>query len=204
MPKPLVQIRGRPILSYLLDHLKKYEVEDIVIAAGFKAEVIKSFFEENHLDMNVSIVDSGDVDIISRIKSCAAHISGDFILLYGDTLANVNLEALQEFHYSHSLKASITVWPLKSTFGLFEMDEYATVVDYREKPTLKEFVNIGFFYMEHEVLSWLQDFPTFVDFLEFLTDSRKMKGFTHSGVHLTVNTLRELMDAEETIQNFDV
>lgn len=204
VPKPLVQIRGRPLLSHLLDHLKKYAIEDIVIAAGFKAEVIKSFFQENHLDMKVTIVDSGDADIVERIKSCASHINGDFILLYGDTLANVNLEHLREFHFSHSLKATITVWPLKSTFGLFELDESNDVVIYREKPTLKESINIGFFYMEHEVLSWAQEFSTFVEFLEFLTKERRLKGFVHHGMHLTVNTLRELEDAKEAIEKFDV
>lgn len=204
VPKPLVHIRGRPILSHLLDHLKKYAIDDIVIAAGFKAEAIRLFFKENHLDMKVAIVDSGDVDIVERIKSCAGHINGDFILLYGDTLANVNLEHLREFHLSHSLKATITVWPLKSTFGLFELDGNNHVVTYREKPTLKESINIGFFYMEQEVFSWVKEFSTFVEFLEFLTKERRLKGFVHHGMHLTVNTLRELEDAEEAIEKFDV
>ena len=48
----------------------------------------------------MKIVDSGDVDIIERIKSCSSQIKDDFILLYGDTLANVNLEHLQKFHFS--------------------------------------------------------------------------------------------------------
>ena len=203
IPKPLVRIRGRPILSYLFDHLKKYEIEDIVIAAGFKAEIIRSFFEENHRDMNVSIVDSGDVDIIERIRRCAESINGDFILLYGDTLANVDLLQLEGFHHSHPLKVSITVWPLKSTFGIFELDKCGNIIAYREKPTLKESINIGYFYMEHEVLSWMQGIPTFVEFLELLTNERRMKGFVHHGVHLTVNTLRELEDAEEAIEKFD-
>ena len=204
LPKPLVHLRGRPILGYVLDHLKKYGIDDVVIAAGFKAEIIHKFFEDNYRDMNVKIVTSGDVDIIERIKSCSSQIKDDFILLYGDTLANVNLEHLQEFHFSHSLKATITLWPFKSSFGLFELDQEGNVVNFREKPTLNQSINIGYFYYEQEVFSWLKDFSIYAEFLEFLANQRKLKGFMHQGVHLTVNTLRELEEAEQIIDKFDV
>ncbi len=204
LPKPLVHLRGRPILGYLLDSLKKYGIEDVVIAAGFKAEAIHKFFEDNYRDLNVTIVNSGDVDIIERIRSCSSKIKDDFILLYGDTLANVNLEHLQEFHFSHNLKATITLWPFKSSFGLFELDQEGTVSNFREKPTLNHSINIGYFYYEQEVFSWLKDFSTYAEFLESLANQRKLKGFMHQGVHLTVNTLHELEEAEQVIDKFDL
>lgn len=204
LPKPLVRLRGRPILSYLLDYLKKYGIEDVVIAAGFQAEIIYKFFEENYRDLNVKIVDSGDVDIIERIKSCSSQIKDDFILLYGDTLANVNLEHLQEFHFSHGSKATITLLPFKSSFGLFELDQEGNAINFREKPTLNQSINIGYFYYEKEIFSWIKNFATYGEFLEFLANQRKLKGFMHYGVHLTVNTLRELEDAEQVIDKFEI
>ena len=204
LPKPLVLLRGRPILSYLMDYLQHYGIDDVVIAAGFKAETIHKFFQENYLDLNVKIVTSGDVDIIERIRSCSSVVNDDFILLYGDTLANVNLERLQEYHLSHSLGATVTLMPLKSSFGLFELDQGGNIIAFREKPTLNQSINIGYFYYEHEVLSWMKDFATYAEFLEFLADKRKAKGFMHHGDHLTVNTLRELEDAEQLIDKFSV
>ena len=47
-PKPLVHLKGRPILSYLLDHIQKYKFDNIVIAAGFQAGKIHQFFAENY------------------------------------------------------------------------------------------------------------------------------------------------------------
>ena len=170
-----------------------------VIAAGFKAELIYKFFEENYHDMNVKIVNSGDVDVIERIKRCSSQIKDDFILLYGDVIANVNLEHLQKFHSSHSSKATITLWPFKSSFGLFELDQDGNAINYREKPTLKDSINIGYFYYEIEILSWIKDFATYAEFLESLVNQRKLKGFMHHGVHLTINTLRELEEAEQVI-----
>ena len=204
IPKPLVHLKGRPILSYLLDHIKKFDIDNVIIAAGFQAEKIHQFFKENHLDLNVTIVDSGDVDIIDRIKACSSHLTNYFILLYGDTLADVNLNQLQQFHYSHSSKATITLWPLKSQFGLAEMDSEGNVIKFREKPTLDQWINIGNFYYENEALNWMKDFTSYADFLEFLGSQKKLKGFKHQGVHITVNTLRELEDAEQNIHEFEI
>lgn len=203
VPKPLILLSGHPILGYALSHLKKYGIKDVVIAAGYRKEKIYEFFEGNYRDFNVKIVDSGDVDIIERIKGCADQINDDFLVLYGDTLADVNLVQLQEFHFSHGKKATITLLPFKSQFGLFEMDKDNTVTRYREKPTLDQLINIGFFYFEKQIFSWISDFNTYGEFLEFLTNQGKMKGFMHNGAHLTVNTLRELEEAEQIIHQFD-
>lgn len=201
-PKPLVHLQGRPILSYLLDHIQKFKISNFVIAAGYQAEKIHQFFKENHLDLNVTIVNSGDVDIIERIKDCAPYIKGDFILFYGDTLANVNLSSLQKFHKTHDSKATITLWPLKSQFGLAELDPHGNVIKFKEKPVLDQWINIGHFYYEHEMLSQMDKFSSYVDFLEFITSQKQLKGFKHLGVHITVNTLRELEEAEQNIHEF--
>ena len=202
IPKPLIRIKGRPILSYLLDHVRKFGIENVVIAAGFQAEKISGFFQENHRDLAVTIVNSGNVDIIERIMSCATHIKGDFILLYGDTLADVDFGQLQEFHFAHGAQATITLYPLRSQFGLAELDRDGNVTSFQEKPTLDKWINIGNFYYANEVLSWMKDYSSYAKFLEFLGSQRKLKGFKHQGIHITVNTLRELEEAEENIHEF--
>jgi glucose-1-phosphate cytidylyltransferase len=202
IPKPLVHVKGRPILSYLLDHIQKFGVTDIVIAAGFKAEKIREFFQDHHRGLKVTIVDSGDVDIIERIKACAPHLDGDFILFYGDTLADVDLQGLQDFHYANRAQATITLYPLKSQFGLATLDADANVTRFEEKPTLDRWINIGNFYYPKAAVSWMREFSSYAAFLEFLGNEKRLKGYRHEGVHITVNTFRELEDAEQNIHEF--
>lgn len=204
LPKPLVRIKGRAILSYLLDHIRKFGITDVVIAAGFKAEKISEFFAEQGGGLAVKIVDSGDVDIIERIKACAPHLGGDFILFYGDTLADVDLAALQAFHHDHGGRATMTLYPLKSQFGLATLDDDDNVTRFEEKPTLDRWINIGHFYFAQEALAWMRDFASYAAFLEFLGREKKLKGYKHQGVHITVNTFRELDDAEQNIHEFSV
>lgn len=202
IPKPLVCIKGRPILSYLLDHVRKSGIVDVIVAAGFQAEKITAFFKDHHRELAVKIVNSGDVDIIERIKACSAYIPGDFILLYGDTLADVDFNRLQDFHYSQRALATITLYPLTSQFGLVELDQDDNVTSFQEKPVLDKWINIGNFYYDNSVLGWMNEYSSYARFLEALGSQGKLKGYRHRGIHITVNTLRELQDAEKNIDEF--
>lgn len=202
LPKPLVEIKGRPILSYLIDHILKFGIVDIVIAAGFKAEKIREFFSVHYKQTSVQIVESGNVDIIERIRSCEPYLQSDFIVLYGDTLADVNLQNLQDFHLQSNAQATVALFPLKSQFGLATLDDDSNVTRFEEKPTLDKWINIGNFYYTHEVFSWMKGFDSYAAFLEHLGREKKLKGYRHHGVHITVNTFQELEDAERNIHEF--
>ena len=65
--------------------------------------------------MNKQSSNAGDVDIIFRIKEALKLINGDFILFYGDTLSDVNIDNLIRHHKNNKGKATATVWPLKKS-----------------------------------------------------------------------------------------
>ena len=96
----------------------------------------------------------------------------------------------------------MTLCPLKSQFGLVELDADSNVVEFMEKPTLDKWVNIGGFYCEQGVFEWMKDYSSYVDFLEATSFQKKIKGYKHTGVHITVNTLQELEDAKNDIHFF--
>jgi NDP-sugar pyrophosphorylase family protein len=202
-PKPLVCINNRPILSYLLDHIKSFEISDVVVATGYLSDKIEEFFKSSYTELNVEIVNSGDADILERINSCMPCIEGDFIVFYGDTLANIDLQALQDFHYEHDKKITMTLWPLKSDFGLVELDSNNTVKSFQEKPTLDKWINIGGFYYQQEAVKLLGRHSNYANFLSHAGSISEIKGYKHDGIHITVNTLHELEKAEENIHMFE-
>lgn len=171
--------------------------------AGYLSEKIFQYFANNHPELDIKIIDSGDVDIIQRIKDAAPYIDKDFILFYGDTLADVNLNELITFHRSHTRKVSVTLWPMQSHFGVMEMDTNNTVCTYKEKPVLDKWINIGYIYFENDVMQEMKGFNRFQDFLSYLVDGRKMQGFKHHGMHLTINNLHELEEAKKLIDLFN-
>ena len=201
LPKPLVSIKGKPILGHLLDYLSSSPINHYLIAAGYEVKKIHEYFSEYPPEnKEVTIVDSGDVDIIERIRSCAKLIQSDgFLVLYGDTLSDININKLLTFHSGHSGSATVTLWPLHSPFGVMDVDEQGKVKSYMEKPVLDKWINIGFFYFSAELIPTMERFEKYEDFLKHLIDKKELYAYKHAGMHITVNTQKELSEAEQNI-----
>ncbi|MCL4457680.1 MAG: sugar phosphate nucleotidyltransferase [Nitrospirae bacterium] len=203
VPKPLIQIKGKPMLNYLISYFETYGLKKFVVAVGYKSEEIAGYFKKNHSNLDIRIVDSGDADIQKRIQDAIQHIPGDFIMCYGDTLANVDLHGLIAFHKRHKRKVSITLYPLQSQFGILDLDGSGKVVSFEEKPTLDKWINIGYFYFSGKSRDDIAQSRSFVNFLQRTVKKNEMFGFKHTGLHITVNTITELQEAEKSITKFD-
>lgn len=201
-PKPLVEISGTPILAHLLNFFESSRISKFIIAVGYRAEDFKNYFKSHHKSSEIQIIDSGDVDIIKRIKDAAHLIKQDFILCYGDTLADVNVNDLAHFHNSHKGDITVTTYPLQSQFGLMEVDSSGLVTSFKEKPVLDKWINIGYMYVSTKCLPMLEKHEKFVDFLQEMVSQNKLYSHRHKGVHITVNTLQELSEAEQNIGRF--
>lgn len=201
VPKPLLKIKEKPILEYLIDYLACYDVKKIIFASGYKSECIEKFVASKDIHVPVDIVDSGDVDLIQRIKDIDHLLQDDFFVFYGDTLSDLNLNQLYSFHKKNNSIATVSIWPLKSQFGLFDLNEHDEITSFTEKPTLDKWINIGHFCFSPDVLPIMDSFKLFEDFLSYMVLQNKLLGFKHYGKHITVNTLQELQVAEDCIEN---
>jgi len=198
-PKPLVNIKQKPILSYIIDHLEKYNLNDLIILTGYKSHKIESYISEHYKNSNIRIIDSGDVDIIRRINDAINFLNDDFMLLYGDTLSNINLENLIKFHQSSEYEVTMSVWPLISQFGIVEINENSAVKGFKEKPRLDKWINIGYFYFNRSVFDQIKESSSFAELLESFADQGILGAYKHEGIHITINTIKELSDAEQNI-----
>jgi len=121
------------------------------------------------------------------------------LVLYGDTLSDVNLVDLLSAHHKSKCEATVTVWPLKSSFGVFDLDETSRVTNYEEKPELDKWINIGYFVLSESAINNLQKFTSFEAFLSDLTSRRQLHAFKHRGIHITINSRAELEEAESEL-----
>lgn len=202
IPKPLVKIRERPILDYMLQHFQAQGIDKFVIAAGYKSEVIKTYVEKNLKHLEVEVIDNGDVSIIERIKRGMQLIKGDFILAYGDTLADVDIQELRKFHYSNPEQLTITSYQLRIPFGLMRTSKIGEVLSFREKPLLEEVMNIGYYYFSKNHFESILEHNDLVEYLQDKIRKNELKSFLHQGSHITVNTIKELDEAEKNIEYF--
>jgi NDP-sugar pyrophosphorylase family protein len=199
IPKPLVKIGKEPILSHQIKYLRNQGIKKFIIATGYKSNQIEKFIELEFNNLDISIVDSGNVDILFRIKDCKSLIEKKFLLCYGDTLANIDLKKLNRFHNSHRGEVSVSSYQLQSQFGILKSNKDNLVIEFLEKPKLDAWINIGYFIFEKST-DLLKN--NFADFIEYLAKSKKLYCYKHRGLHITVNTIKELKEAETNIKHF--
>ena len=101
LPKPMVKINNKPILIHIINHYIKFGLKDFIIAAGYKANVIKRYFKLSPTKKcKVQIIDTGNKSMTGgRLKRLKRYIGNEtFMMTYGDGLSNVNLKKLLKFH----------------------------------------------------------------------------------------------------------
>ena len=135
-----------------------------------------------------------------RLKKCTPYIANDCLICYGDTLANVDINALYNFHIKNNSKITVTSYQLESQFGILDIDSNGLVFRFREKPKLDAWINIGYIVINNNILQNKLD--SFKDFISSLADKGYLFSYKHQGLHITVNSLTELKQAEKNIINF--
>ena len=121
------------------------------------------------------------------------------MVLYGDTISNINLYNLIRYHQTQQEPATMTVWPLRSQFGIVDISDDGKVLGFQEKPVLDKWINIGYFYFKNEMKEKINKFDKFEVFLKYLANQKILNVYKHSDLHITINTLKELADAEKSI-----
>lgn len=217
-PKPMVDIGGMPILWHIMKGYSAHGLSDFVIALGYKSEQIKDFFVSYNLraaesllvdtsngsvqnpvgaeNWRVRLVETGLLSQTGgRVKRLGRWLSQDdaFCLTYGDGVADVDIQALLEFHKSHGRLATVTAVRPASRFGGLVLDG-AEVADFVEKPQIGEgWINGGFMVLQREVLERIAGDDTSLEahVLEGLAHDGQLMAFRHEGYWQSMDTLRE-------------
>lgn len=200
LPKPLIMIKDKPILYYIIEHLKKYGVSKYVIATGYKSDQIKEYMATEFSDLDYKIVDSGDTDILTRVKKCLKGIDGDIILNYGDTISDIDIDKFMSFHGTHEKNITISSYPISIPFGVMTIDKNNNVRKFEEKPILNEVMNIGYYYIPSSFNEYINEHNDLLSLIDSLIKDNLLKCYQHQGIHITINTIAELNNAEENIE----
>jgi NDP-sugar pyrophosphorylase family protein len=98
--------------------------------------------------------------------------------------------------------ATVTVYPLRSPFGIIQADDSGRVNDFTEKPRLPYWINIGFILCDPGAFQYLQPNSDMVNFLSTMAEDRILFAYQHTGKHLTVNTEKDRAAAETEMVEF--
>ncbi len=217
IPKPMVPIGGKPILWHIMQTYAKYGHKDFYVALGYKAEIIKEYFlnyralnsdfsvdlvngiitphQVDPVDWRVTLVDTGAGSMTGgRVKRMQKFIGNETCMLtYGDGVADINLDALLEFHRSHGKLVTVSAVRPAARFGELELDG-SRVVSFQEKPQLQEgWINGGFFVIEPEFFDLIAGDSTLLERepLEQASKAGQLMAYSHDGFWHCMDTKRD-------------
>jgi glucose-1-phosphate cytidylyltransferase len=202
IPKPMIKINKKPIISHIIDIYQKYGVSEFLIATGYKGKIIENYFKKSKI--NITCVDTGkDVMTGGRLKRLEKYINGTFMLTYGDGLSNVNISKLIRFHNKNNNICTVTAVRPPARFGeiLFGMNNL--VKKFKEKPqTNKSWINGGYFVMEKNIFKYLKNDKTVLENepLENLAKEKKLSAYKHYDFWHCVDTVRDKEAIEKIIK----
>jgi len=196
-PKPLVAIGGNPVLWHVMKLYAHHGFNDFVLALGYRGEMIKEYLRDiPENDFRVEAVDTGlDALTGTRIKKLAPYIEGEeFMLTYGDGVADVNIPELITFHRDQGTIGTITGANPYSKYGFLNIDfEKNLVVDFHEKPLLRDnYVNSGFMVFNRKVFNYLDDEMLETNTLPRLAKAGELSVYRHHGFWKAMDTPKEI------------
>ena len=195
IPKPMINIDGKPLLLHIMKFYAKHGFKNFYIAIGYKGEIIKKFFNKKFFDWNINLIETGKNTMTGgRLKRLKKYIGKEtFMMTYGDGQSNVNLEKLLKFHKKNKKLVTLTAVRPPARFGVLKL-KGGYVRYFKEKSKLDEgWINGGFFVMEPEFFSFIKNDNTYLERepLEEATKKRQLSAFRHEGFWQCMDTKRD-------------
>ncbi len=215
-PKPMIEIGSRPILWHIMKIFFHHGFSDFVICLGYRGYMIKEYFANYVLHSSdvtidgtsgeitfhnsqaepwrVTLVDTGLNTLTGgRLKRIADYVDDEFIVTYGDGVADVDIRALVDFHHRMGLEATVTSVVPPGRYGAIRT-ENGVVREFVEKPPGDNArINGGFFVLKKSVLDRIEGPATAFENtpLESLAADGQLAAFQHDGFWQAMDTLRD-------------
>ena len=223
IPKPMVTVGGRPILWHIMSRYAHFEHKDFYLALGYKAELVKEYFL-NYRSLNADFtvdLNSGDIEshqtddtnwrvtLINtglesmtggRVKRLQSYIGNEtFMLTYGDGVADVNVDALLEFHKGHGKMVTVSAVHPSARFGELLMEDHK-VLNFEEKPQIGQgWINGGYFIIEPDFFDLIDGDTTIMERepLEKAAAMGELMAYQHNGYWQCMDTKRDRDNLEK-------
>ena len=202
VPKPLLPIAGRPILAHVMEVYARQGFTDFLLAGGYRVECLHEFGAQTDPDWTVAVRDTGlDTNTGARVFACRDEVGPTFMVTYGDGIGDVDISALFAFHHSHAGAATLTSVPLRSQYGVLDIDDDERITGFREKPILRDhWINAGFFVFDDRVFEMWDGDDLEREVLPALAAQGELYVFRHDGFWKSMDTQKEMAEVTTMIE----
>lgn len=231
-PKPLVLVGGKPVLWHIMKIYSHYGYNDFILALGYKGQMIKDYFmhqrtylndftlhtKTNQLvfhnnecdDFKITFAETG-LDSLTgeRVRQIKKYIdTDDFMLTYGDGVADINIKELMEFHKKQNTLVTITGVKPITRFGFLNINYSEKKVKefYQHKVTdfseaaegnSRGYINGGFMVLKNEVIDMISKDSMIESIFVSLAEKGELSVYLHPGKWKCMDTYKEMQEMND-------
>jgi len=164
IPKPLLPIKGRPIIEHAILNFKRHGINDIILSIGHLSDKIKNYFGQGEKwGVNIEYcIEEQPLGTGGAIKKAASEINGTFLVINGDNLADFDWTTAISTHKNKGAQVTLSLYPVQDVtqYGIAQL-ENGKILKFIEKPKVEEapsnLNNAGGYIIEKEVLDMLPE-----------------------------------------------
>lgn len=216
LPKPMIQVVGKPILQHIIDSLEAQGFREFIVALGYLGDEVRQYFHaqdslqttgwslnEQHFagtdGLRIYCIETGESSHTGlRLLKLREHIEGrHFVMTYGDGLSDVDMLSVVRQHEATGATVTMTVVHPSGRFGIVKFpwdDSEATQVTYFGEKPRAGWINGGFMIAEPEFIDQYIEggFELEATALSELAAVGGLHGYRHEGYWRCMDTRRDL------------
>ena len=197
IPKPLLPMLDATLLERVVEGVPSDLVDEVVVAGGYKVDMIRDYFKNADVDFDVRIVpEDKPLGTGGALGNCRDVVSGRFACFNGDIVSSLDVGEMLKQHSQMNVKGTLALWEVEdpTRFGIVGLDEDRKVTRFKEKPKPEEvfsnLINAGSYLLEEEVFDIM---PTEKHSLErdvfpVLAEEGSLAGFPFEGYFIDAGT----------------
>jgi NDP-sugar pyrophosphorylase family protein len=210
IPKPLLPVGERPILEEIVTRLRAFGLRDIVIAVGYRAELIETYFRDgSQLGVHIEYAHeseplgtAGPLALVREQFGSTTEDTDSLLVMNGDLLTDLDMPALIDFHErgGHDITVVTRDYQLRHPYGVIELDG-DRIVGIVEKPAVTDTINAGVYVFRWSALKLVPDGRAY-EIPELLNvaaaSGHSVMAYPFAGTWLAIDRMEQLEDAART------
>lgn len=162
IPKPMLKIANRPMLSYVVSQLAAHNIYDITFTLGYRPEMIRQYVDAFDKITPSYSIETEPLGTAGGVKKAADFLDDTFVVVSGDALSDIDISKMAEKHFKTGadITMAVTTVDNPTLYGVCRLDENDMVTEFIEKPSDDRYgnlVNTGIYIINKRALSFVPE-----------------------------------------------
>ena len=197
IPKPILPMLDKTLLEHVVEVVPDDQVDEVVVAGGYKVNDIEDYFKQADVPYDVRIVkETEPLGTGGALGNCRDIVSGKFVCLNGDIISSLDMQVGIDLHEKNGGVGTLALWQVEdpTRFGIVGLDENHRVTQFKEKPKPEEvfsnLINAGSYLFEDSVFDYIPKGRSSLEREVFpiLAEEQKLNGFSFEGYFIDAGT----------------